>query len=344
MTKPNIQLVQLKPEEKNILKEILWMEWFDNALQKVLEHAQIDNNINIKKELIESEEQGAISSWLNTIIKQHKDKLSHWIEQVKNIAEEKKFPIQVVSMQLLLDILQNARTTLTSAEISANQKETLAKNMEKQEKIKEKKAIESFLSYLEQEFKDIYTEKAEFHISPDEENKIFNLAQKHFNNLKWKQKISSYLYELSWEKLHSVNQEKVEWNYILNKLYEKIDRKKPAPKVVRQKPLVGNAQYINSMDVISFDDIHQHKIYSWMLVDPIWPKNIIPIRDKKYVPFCLWKFEWYTDKWIFVTISLDDCKWLQPWDKINIKIIKKKKNYNKWDREREYLLNGIIEK
>jgi len=62
--------------------------------------------------------------------------------------------------------------------------------------------------------------------------------------------------------IHSVNQEKVEWNYILNKLYEKIDRQKPAPKVVRQKPLVGNAQYINSMDVISFDDIHQHKIYS----------------------------------------------------------------------------------
>lgn len=344
MTKNQFQLVQLKPEEKNILKEILWMEWFDNALEKVLEYGNIDNTINLKKELKESQEKGVISSWLNTIIKQYKDKLSHWIEHVKNIAEEKKFPIQVVTMQLLFNMLQDARTTLTQVEIKANEKITLDNNM-RNRKIKEEKiAIQSFLSYLEEEFKDIYTEKTNFHISPDEESKIFNYAKNYFKKLKWNQKLASYFYILIWEKNNSSNQEKIEWTYILNKLYEKIDRKKPSPKVIRQKPLVGNAQYINSMDVISFDDIHQHKIYSWMLVDHIWPKNIIPIGDKKYVPFCLWKFEWHNNKWIFVTISLDECEWMKPWDTLNIKIIKKTKNRNKNEREKEYLLNGIIEK
>ncbi len=359
-------LVKLPEVHKKTFMEVLTMHSLPETLANVLRAGKITttqeagrwlsiNTENLIHEMKLSLEKQHITENLNRILILYKQQLLDWVMKMQRAAMQKWFAIQAFAMSKIQDFIEEAKVTVSLSEVTAETQSIVAKNVENDQKTKNRGVILNTVSALEKDLPGIFIENNGLALTQEDIDTLYLLSKRYImrrvnqtQKSYKKQNISDkevvqFLYNFIGEK-PDASQEVVDRKTIIPQLYIHLWRKWPKQlaKVNKKQEVLKirktSVDYINDLPEITFDDIEKGQEYAWYRID----NHVMKIWNHPYILVYLGRLQWVEDAWVCVSIPYTDASNKAPWEQMTIEITRKDKHRNPHEIKKAYLLQGKL--
>ena len=363
---PTDNLVKLPETHKKTFMEVLTMHSLPETLANILRAWKITTteevgrwiSINGEKLIHEmkiSLDKQHITENLNRILILYKQQLLDWVIKMQRAAQMKWFAIQAFAIGKIKDFIEEAKVTVSLSEVTAETQDIVAKNLENDQKAKNRVVISNIVSILEKDLPAIFIENNGLALTQEDIDTLYVLSKKYImrrmnqNHKSYKKhnisdkEVVQFLYNFIGEK-PDASQEVVDRKTIIPQLYIHLGRKWPKQlaKVNKKQeaPTVRKTSrdYMNALPEIWFDDIEKWHEYTWYRID----SHVMKIWWQPYILVYLGKLQWCEDAWICVSVPYTDKTNLAPWVQMIVEITRKDKNRNPDEIKKAYLLQGKL--